>query len=75
MNHVDKIKDQWRRGEICLGTAVSLTDATVSELFGEAGYDFVWVDCEHSAMSLSHALDHVRAPLPLCACRPMIRWS
>lgn len=61
MNHVEKIKGQWSRGELCLGTAVSLTDATVSELFGEAGYDFVWVDCEHSAMSLSHALNHLRA--------------
>ena len=61
MNHVEKIKDQWNRGELSLGTAVALTDAAVSELFGEAGYDFVWIDCEHSAMSLSHALNHIRA--------------
>jgi len=61
MNHVDRIREKWDRGELCIGTNVALTDATVSELFGEAGYDFVWIDCEHSAMSLSDALNHVRA--------------
>ena len=61
MNKIEKIRDQWQRGELSLGTAVSLTDAAVSELFGEAGYDFVWIDCEHSAISLSQALDHIRA--------------
>lgn len=61
MNQIEKIRDQWKRGELSLGTAVALTDAAVSELFGEAGYDFVWIDCEHSALSLSQALDHIRA--------------
>ena len=61
MNKIQKIRDQWKRGELSLGTAVALTDAAVSELFGEAGYDFVWIDCEHSAISLSQALDHIRA--------------
>ena len=51
MNQIEKIRDQWKRGELSLGTAVALTDAAVSELFGEAGYDFVWIDCEHSALS------------------------
>jgi len=61
MNHIEKIKDKWLRGELCVGSAVALTDAAVSELFGEAGYDFVWIDCEHSAMSHADALNHVRA--------------
>ncbi len=61
MNQIEKIRDQWKRGELSLGTAVALTDGAVSELFGEAGYDFVWIDCEHSAISLSQALDHIRA--------------
>ncbi len=61
MNHVERIRRKWAQGELCVGTVVALTDATVSELFGEAGYDFVWLDCEHSAMSLSDVLNHVRA--------------
>jgi len=61
MNHVDRIKEKFSRGELCIGAAAALTDAAVSELYGEAGYDFVWIDCEHSAMSLVDAANHVRA--------------
>jgi 2-keto-3-deoxy-L-rhamnonate aldolase RhmA len=61
MNNSEKIKEKWARGELCIGTNVAFTDAAVSELFGEAGYDFVWIDMEHSAMSLADALGHVRA--------------
>ena len=61
MNHVEKIKEKWARKELCIGACVAFTDAAVSELYGEAGYDFVWIDLEHSAMSLENALNHVRA--------------
>lgn len=61
MNNADKIKDKWARGELCVGTVVQFLDPAVTELFGEAGFDFVWIDLEHSAMSVSDALGHVRA--------------
>ncbi len=61
MNHVEKIREKWAQGRLCVGTNVALTDPAVSELFGEAGYDFIWIDCEHSALSKSDALNHVRA--------------
>ena len=61
MNNVERIKEKWERKELCIGTNVAFTDAAVSELFGEAGYDFVWIDLEHSAMSVDQALNHVRA--------------
>jgi 2-keto-3-deoxy-L-rhamnonate aldolase RhmA len=61
MNHLDKLKSKWQRGELCFGSNTALTDAAVSELFGEVGYDLVWIDMEHSAMSTADALGHVRA--------------
>jgi 2-keto-3-deoxy-L-rhamnonate aldolase RhmA len=61
MNHIEKIREKWNRGELCIGANISMTDATVSEIYGEAGYDFVWLDCEHAAMSVADALNHVRA--------------
>ena len=61
MNHIERIREKWAKGQLCLGSAVFFTDAAVSELFGEAGYDFVWIDCEHAAITLSDALNHVRA--------------
>ncbi len=60
VNHLDKIRDKWSRGEVCIGTNVSLTDSTVIEIMGEAGFDIVWIDMEHSAMTPEHALNHVR---------------
>ncbi len=61
MNQIEKIRAKWSRNELCLGTSVSLTDPAISELYGESGYDFVWLDCEHSAMSKADALNHIRA--------------
>ena len=61
MNNADKIREMWSRGELCVGTNVQLLDPAVTELLGEAGFDFVWIDLEHSAMSVSDALGHVRA--------------
>ena len=60
MNHVEKIRDKWARGKLCVGTNVTLTDSTIIELFGEAGFDIVWIDMEHSSMSVDNALNHVR---------------
>jgi len=61
MNNADKIREKWARGELAIGTNVALTDSAVIELFGEAGYDIVWIDMEHSAMSKESALNHIRA--------------
>jgi len=61
MNHLEKLKTKWQRGELCFGTNIALTDATASEMMGELGFDIVWIDMEHSAMSTVDALNHVRA--------------
>ena len=60
MNQLEKIRDKWARGEVCIGTNVTLSDSTVVELLGEVGFDIVWIDMEHSAMTLDHCLNHVR---------------
>ena len=61
MNNADKIREKWSRGELCVGTVVQFMDPAVTELYGEAGFDFVWIDLEHSPMSLTDAVGHVRA--------------
>ena len=61
MNHTPRIREKWSKGQLCVGTSASLADAAISELFGEAGYDFVWIDMEHSAMTIADASAHVHA--------------
>jgi len=48
-------------GRTALGMFVGSTDASVTEVAASAGFDFVVIDCEHSAMDALAATHHVRA--------------
>jgi 2-dehydro-3-deoxyglucarate aldolase/4-hydroxy-2-oxoheptanedioate aldolase len=52
--------DKLKRGGIPLGTIVSFNDPTVTEALCR-DLDFVWIDSEHSAMSLPVVQGHVMA--------------
>lgn len=56
-----KLKERIKNGEILVGTAVWLTDAIVSEQLGTLGYDFVWIDGEHSVLSNEQIRAHIMA--------------
>jgi 2-dehydro-3-deoxyglucarate aldolase/4-hydroxy-2-oxoheptanedioate aldolase len=47
-------------GEVCLGTAISFTDPTVTEALCNV-LDFVWIDMEHNALSLQAVQGHIMA--------------
>ena len=49
-----------KRLPIC-GTHVNLTDPIVTEIFGSLGYDFIWVDMEHTVLSCEHVYYHLLA--------------
>lgn len=38
--------------KIAVGAVITLTDPTVTELAGDCGMDFVWIDAEHAAFNL-----------------------
>ena len=59
MNMVQKFKQKIREGKVNTGVGVSLTDPTVCELFAEVGYDYVWIEMEHSTLTLETALNHI----------------
>lgn len=44
-----------------MGTLVSLTDPCLCEIMGNVGYDCVWIDTEHTYMSLKEVLCHLNA--------------
>ena len=60
MKNAAKFTAKMRRGEICLGTGISFTDATVSEAMCGL-LDFVWIDMEHNALSLETVQAHIMA--------------
>ncbi|MFH1571215.1 MAG: aldolase/citrate lyase family protein [Gemmatimonadota bacterium] len=61
INHVDRLRGRIARGELCVGTGITFTDPAISELVGDAGYDFTWIDMEHCPIDLATALGHVMA--------------
>lgn len=59
VNIMLKLKEKILRREKIIGMHVTLTDITVAKMAGIAGYDFIWVDFEHSYMSYETLLGHI----------------
>lgn len=50
-----------RLHENLVGTHISMTDSIVSEMVGRLGYDFIWIDTEHSEISYTNLRNHLTA--------------
>ena len=55
------LKSKIQNREKTVGTHINLNDIAVSRLAGLTGYDFVWVDMEHSYLSYEGLLNHIIA--------------
>ena len=60
-NNLRRIKEKISRKEITLGTCVSLTDPEIAEVFCSVGFDFIWIDGEHSSLDNSMINMHIAA--------------
>ena len=60
MESANKFRSKILSGQVCLGTAISFTDPTVTEALCTV-FDFVWVDMEHNALSLEAVQNHIIA--------------
>ncbi len=61
INNVERLRKRLEENKICVGTSVQLRDPLVSELAAEAGNDFIWIEMEHSHMTLPDAMGHIMA--------------
>ena len=55
------LQQKLKAGQLALGTHVSMNDASVSELVGNVGFDYLWIDTEHSTIDLDHLQLHLIA--------------
>ena len=63
-----RITEKIRNGQPVVGIFVLLADASVSEIAGYAGFDFVWIDSEHGMMDRREIYHHVLAAQSAGAC-------
>lgn len=55
------LRQRLARGEKLSGTLVCLCDPCLCEIFGRLGYDFIWIDTEHTYLSYKDVLIHLNA--------------
>lgn len=63
-----KLTEKMAAGKPAVGIFVMLTDASVSEIVGYSGCDFVWIDSEHGMMDRREIYHHVMAAQAAGAC-------
>jgi len=61
MSGLTHIREKLENGGLVIGTHVQLDSCIASELFAEIGYDFIWIDWEHTALDRQHILAHTMA--------------
>ncbi len=60
--------------KLSIGTWLTLPNESIAEIFATAGYDWVVVDLEHSAISINQAENLIRV-IGLSGCIPYVRLS
>lgn len=71
INNLETFREKLGK-ELCLGMVVTLTDHVVSEVAGDAGFDFTWIDMEHAALNIETTMAHVMA-VRGTKCAPFVR--
>lgn len=58
---MESLKQKVRNGELVIGTHVNLNDLVISEIMGSLGFDFLWIDTEHTAIDYRSLQGHLVA--------------
>ena len=58
---MNPLKEKLRAGERLIGFEIDLSDPCISEMVGQLGYDYLWIDTEHEAMDYETVLMHIIA--------------
>ena len=76
INSQKLFREKMAAGKLCTGMVITLNDPAVSELAGDAGFDFTWIDAEHAPHTLESIMGHVMA-VRGTDCAPLVRvaWN
>lgn len=58
---MSRLSDKLASGQTAIGSHISLCDSAVTEMMGDVGFDYLWIDTEHTSMSLQDLHNHLIA--------------
>lgn len=58
---MNKLREKLNSGKTAIGSHISLADSTVTEIMGDVGFDYLWIDTEHTSFSLDDLRNHLIA--------------
>ena len=61
MDTLETIRNKMGKKVPLIGSHVKWTDSSVAEIMAMSGVDYVWIDGEHSGMSIETINNHIRA--------------
>ena len=59
MSRASELMNKMKKGELVVGTHVNLADLSISEQMGALGFQFVWIEGEHSPLDKQTILGHI----------------
>jgi len=74
LNLKSTLKAKLKASSPTLGSWISIGDPTVTEILANAGYEWLVIDLEHSAISISRAAELIRI-IDLAGVEPLVRLS
>lgn len=72
--HAVSLKSQLQRGELTIGSWISLGHPAIAEILARAGFDWLVIDLEHSTISIREAGELIRV-IDLCGVSPLVRLT
>lgn len=69
---MNNLKDKLRKNELTIGSWITLGHTAVAEIMVKAGFDWLTIDMEHSALTLHQAQQLIQV-IELSGCVPLVR--
>lgn len=57
----NRLKRKLAAGEVCLGMTITMSNPVVAEILAHVGLDWIWLETEHTAMSVESVLAMLQA--------------
>lgn len=72
MSNPMELKKRLQARELTVGSWITIGNTAVAEIMARAGYDWLTVDMEHSAITMENAQELIRV-IELCGVAPLVR--